>query len=109
MRPDGWLLQGGQENSSTLSSRTTRRKLTPAVLNLVLISCRVTVCVFLPAVNTSSLFSRSTHQLVIDVNKESKMKSMRCSFVLALLCVLFEGLMHIGTVEQTEQPNYLAE
>eukprot|EP00983_Pelagomonas_calceolata_P052013 1142656-Pelagomonas_calceolata.AAC.8 len=34
---------------------------------------------------------------------------MPCSFVLALPCVLFEGLMHIGTAEQAEQPNYLAE
>eukprot|EP00983_Pelagomonas_calceolata_P042760 1138642-Pelagomonas_calceolata.AAC.1 len=60
------------------------------------------------------------------------MKSMPCSFVLALLCVLLKGLMHstfysyqassedaidflqkqnnetyLGTVEQAEQQNYL--
>eukprot|EP00983_Pelagomonas_calceolata_P086012 1156673-Pelagomonas_calceolata.AAC.1 len=38
--------------------------------------------------------STSTHLLVIGLTKEDfKMKSMLCSFVLALLCVLFEELI----------------
>eukprot|EP00983_Pelagomonas_calceolata_P048638 1141145-Pelagomonas_calceolata.AAC.2 len=47
-------------------------------------------------------------QVVIGVRgkEDSKMRSMPCSFVLALLCVLFKELMHIGTAEQ---PNYLVE